>query len=340
MALWRVKAEYRVRMRGALRAGAAIAMLGTLGACSVVPDWASPVQWYRDVAGVSKDDAPPDATNAQNLAKGSQEPYPNLASVPPPPTNALSAADRDRLRNSLSADQANAKYVENNEAYQPVPPTDAPSPTASKPVPIPSTPAAAAPAPTPSPTATAPVASAATQTPPRESPLTPPSVRSVPQGETPRAPPPAPPGVATGSRPAPQQSAALPPSRSAPTLSPPPSSDAGVAAPPTVSVVVGTLEFAGNSNKLSADDLQQLRDVAQLSRQNGGIIRVTAYSDPSGMGATANRELANFNLALDRARAVAVALTQIGVSARAVEISASPAPPGQRGGTVELSLEY
>ena len=56
--------------------------------------------------------------------------------------------------------------------------------------------------------------------------------------------------------------------------------------------------------------------------------------------ATANRELANFNLALDRARAVAVALTQIGVSARTVEIGASPAPPGQRGGTIELSLEY
>ena len=105
-------------------------------------------------------------------------------------------------------------------------------------------------------------------------------------------------------------------------------------------MVVGTLGFTGNSNKLSADDLQQLRDVAQLSRQNGGIIRVTAYSDPSGMGATANRELANFNQALDRARAVAVALTQNGVSARAVEIGASPAPPGQRGGTVELSLEY
>ena len=107
------------------------------------------------------------ATNAQNLQKGSQEPYPNLASVPPPPTNALSAADRDRLRNSLSADQANAKYVENNDAYQPVPPTDAPSPAAAKPVPIPSTPAAAAPAPTPTPTPTPPVAAAPTQATPR-----------------------------------------------------------------------------------------------------------------------------------------------------------------------------
>ncbi len=38
-------------------------------------------------------------------------------------------------------------------------------------------------------------------------------------------------------------------------------------------------------------------------------------------------------------RAVAAALIQNGVPASAVEIGASPPPPGQSGGVVEISLE-
>jgi len=336
MALWPVKAKYHLRLRELLCAGGVLVMVGPLGACSV-PDWANPVEWYRDVSGTSKNDAAPDERNTQNLAKGGEQPYPNLASVPSPPTNALSAAERDRLRNSLSADQANAKYVENNDAYVAVPPQVSPSPAVAKPVGLPQTPAASPLAPA-APVAAAPSPAAPSQPLPQESPLTAPTVRSVPQGEQPRAAPPAPPGVPTGNRPAPQQSAALPLNRPTPTPSPPPDADTSFAAQPGIAVTVGTLEFSGNSTKLSADALQQVEEVAQLSRANGGTIRVTAYSDPAG--GNANRELATFNLALDRARAVAVALTQAGIPARSVEIGASPPPPGQQGGFVELSLEY
>ena len=69
-----------------------------VSACSM-PDWANPVEWYRDVSGASKDDPKPDARNTENLGKGGEQPYPNLASVPPPPTNALSSAEREKLRN-------------------------------------------------------------------------------------------------------------------------------------------------------------------------------------------------------------------------------------------------
>src|SRR5712692_6887657 len=94
---------------GLRSAWAAVALLAAplgLTGCSV-PDWANPVEWYRDASGASMDDAKPDERNTQNLAKGGEQPYPNLASVPPPPTNALTSAEREKLRNSLAADRAN-----------------------------------------------------------------------------------------------------------------------------------------------------------------------------------------------------------------------------------------
>lgn len=91
-------------------AAAMLAVSAGLSGCDV-PNWANPVQWYRDVSGASADDPKSSARNTQNLQKSGADDYPNLASVPPPPTNALSSADREKLRNSLAADRANAKYV-------------------------------------------------------------------------------------------------------------------------------------------------------------------------------------------------------------------------------------
>jgi outer membrane protein OmpA-like peptidoglycan-associated protein len=340
-----------------------------LSACSV-PDWANPVEWYRDTTGISQDDPKPDDRNTQNFEKGGEQPYPNLASVPPPPNNALSSADREKLRNSLAADRANAKYVEGTDQYVAAPPKVVPSPplnapepaaqpqaTAAPAAPVQATPVPAAPpqaappaestqaapAPTPAnpPPAASPVPARGTEKPPQESSLTPPSVRSVPQGETPRPPPPPPAGVPvsaqTRSPPVlqpPPQTAALPP----PSL--PPAMGGGAALPSGVGGTLGTVTFAGNSAKLSPEVLAQVREVAALRQRNGGgTIRVTGYSEPQGEQDTVAPQLASFNLALDRARAVAAALTQNGVPVRSVEIGASPPPPGQAGGVVEMSLE-
>ena len=339
------------------------ACLGLSG-CGV-PDWANPVAWYRDATGASQDDPKSNARNTQNLQKGGDEDYPNLASVPPPPTNALSAADAEKLRNSLAADRANAKYVQGNDQYVPAPPKDVPGPplnapdapaptqaaappppaVQATPVQPPPTPAAAPPAST-----TRQVAARGTQAPPQESPLTSPTVRSVPQGETPRAAPPPPPGVPVRAQaqpqpapPVPQQSAALPP----PSLPPPPDpafdpayAGGGAAQPSNVGVTLGTILFDGNTARLSPEMLAQVREVAALRQQNGGgTIHVTGYSIPQGEQDTMGPQLASFNLALDRARAVAAALTQNGVPLRSVEIGASPPPPGSAGGVVEISLE-
>src|SRR6266849_3765586 len=79
------------------------AMLG-LGACN-------PVETFRDWTGASKNDPDPELTpNTRNLAAGEASEYPNLATVPPPPSRALTAAEREKLTQSLIADRTNAKY--------------------------------------------------------------------------------------------------------------------------------------------------------------------------------------------------------------------------------------
>src|SRR5579885_3469734 len=97
------------RRRG-LRVGTVSLALLALAGCSV-PDALNPVSWYRDLSGVSKNDALDNTPkNKQNLEAGSKEPYPNLADVPDAPSNALSTIDRDKLQQSLVADRENAKY--------------------------------------------------------------------------------------------------------------------------------------------------------------------------------------------------------------------------------------
>src|SRR5215467_13733425 len=71
----------------------------------------NPVQTWRDWTGASKNDPDPETTpNTQNLAAGDATDYPNLATVPPPPNRALTAAEREKLTQSLIADRTNAKY--------------------------------------------------------------------------------------------------------------------------------------------------------------------------------------------------------------------------------------
>ncbi len=81
------------------------ALLIGLAACS-------PVEAYRHLAGASKNDPNPQTTpNTKNLAAGEASDYPNLATVPPPPSRALTTAERDKLTQSLIADREHAKYT-------------------------------------------------------------------------------------------------------------------------------------------------------------------------------------------------------------------------------------
>jgi flagellar motor protein MotB len=117
----------------------------TLGACSAVPDWANPVEWYNEAEGaveevvddVFADDetelATPPAPSAEDYGFGaemaSSEPppvpgesgdFPNLATVPDaaPPTS--SAADLDSLMAELTADRDHAQYTDEVIRIEPV----------------------------------------------------------------------------------------------------------------------------------------------------------------------------------------------------------------------------
>ena len=118
----------------------------------------NPVDTWRDLTGVSRNDPDPDTTpNTKNLAAGEASDYPNLATVPPPPERALTAAEREKLTQSLIADRTNARHTDeqlragfSSAAAAPPPPPGQP---AAEPEQV-----AAAPPPSPAP---APSASAA-----------------------------------------------------------------------------------------------------------------------------------------------------------------------------------
>jgi len=419
--------------------GVALGLALSLAGCSYVPDWASPIEWYRGATGVSKNDDTGPERNQQNLEEGSKEPYPNLATVPPVPTNALSAAEREKLRKSLTADRENAQYLENSDQFTPTPPAvtasataprplEGPSPANAPPVPpapdaagptspadvapqagpspgAPAAPAetAAAPAAEPAPAEAPPPAVATTpaepaaaatppaapapaapavaaadatppaaapkpkpkpaapqarEAPPAESTLAAPTVSTLPQGETPGPVPPTPPGVPTASNttpapsPAPTAAAtapapvttadatprALPAQRVRPAAAAPP--PPVLAAVPTGKMSLGTVAFQADTVTLTEGGSEQLRQAVRMREQNGGgTLHVVAFTQLGPGRDLATRSIAGFNLALDRARAVGLALTQLGVPASAVTIGAGPPPADRQPGTADISLE-
>ncbi len=94
-----------VRMGGShLAAGSVLLSALLLSGCSSVPDYANPLQWYRDTAswisGTDKDNDP-------EVTKGD---YPKLGDDKRP--QAQTSRDRKDLSNGLAADRSNAKYTQ------------------------------------------------------------------------------------------------------------------------------------------------------------------------------------------------------------------------------------
>jgi outer membrane protein OmpA-like peptidoglycan-associated protein len=123
------------RGAGAKTGGLAVAALVlVLGGCS-------PVETYRHWSGIAANDPNPATTpNTKNLAAGDAAGYPNLATVPPPPTQAMTTAELDKLTQSLIADRTNARYTSeqlqpkfDEAAAPPPPPPAAPTPGTSAP---------------------------------------------------------------------------------------------------------------------------------------------------------------------------------------------------------------
>jgi outer membrane protein OmpA-like peptidoglycan-associated protein len=121
--------DERKTSRPACRLAIMAVLLG-LAACN-------PVETWRDMTGASRNDPDPETTpNTRNLAAGEAADYPNLATVPPPPIRAMTAAERDKLTQSLIADRANARHTDEQlragfaaaPAAPPPPPPPSPTP--------------------------------------------------------------------------------------------------------------------------------------------------------------------------------------------------------------------
>lgn len=331
-----------------------------LSGCSSLPSSMNPVSWWHDLQGgkIAEERPPP---------PGADQPYPNLASVPPKPEQ----PDRAALANiakALIADRTNAQHV---AAAAPLP--DPSSPNASPglfgrgtvtpppPPPPPGTqtasatmPAAQAPpapaAPPPAAPAPAKAPVAAVQSTPLEAP--PPTAQTAtnpaaPVSATPAAAPLAPPG-STAQPPAvaaaspPPLPAAPPPPPNLPGVSqspvaapaPPPSPTAVAAAtsaapPPSSPASSVSVTFVNGSAELPAAGADTLKALA--AKRGAGLIAVTGYGDAASNDPDA--QLAALALGLSRAQAMAAALKSAGVPASAVQIDASAIG---RGGTARL----
>ena len=115
--------------------------------------------------------------------------------------------------------------------------------------------------------------------------------------------------------------------------------------------LVGVIFFANGSAALDGRDAQVLQQIAQLHKQYGGVIRVVgnASSRTSSMD-PANHEVANFEVSMERAGAVAAMLARYGVAPGAIITEArsdsTPVyhefmPTGEAGNRrAEIYLEY
>ncbi|HEX4172689.1 MAG TPA: OmpA family protein [Acetobacteraceae bacterium] len=335
-------------MKGLVQVGyglAAISALLLLSGCSSLPGSMNPVSWWHDLQGgkIAEERPPP---------PGADQPYPNLASVPPKPAT----PDRAALANiasALVADRTNAQHV---AAAAPI--ADPSSPSASpelfgkgtvpppSPAPPPGSqqasatmPAVEAP-PTPPTPASQPASSGGTASPPAKAPvgnvqtapLAPPGATAQPPAVAAGAPPamptaPPPPPNLPGAPSAPSATAASPPpvSPAAPTSPAPgqPATSQVAAAtpgpaPPGNPANTVSVTFVNGSAELPPNASDTLKQLA--ARRGNGIIAVTGYGDADSDSPDA--QSAALALGLSRAQAMAGALTKAGVPASAVQVDA------------------
>lgn len=348
-----------------LSAGLAL-VIGLAGCTPVIEAW-------RDVSGIAKND--PDPENApftRNLAEAEAGPYPNLASVPPPPTRATTAAEREKLTQSLVADRAaaeaaagtrppvtaRARRTSEAPAIAAAPAT-APSAATAAPRLAYAGPAepsvAVAAAPAPSKTATGKAAAGepragpsqtsrrrpgeAAEASPRNSNLEVPELRSLPEPEAARpAPPPA--GVAPAARvpvavgPPPAALASVMPAAPPPVpdLAPPPPPTTGKQATTRAPGLMTVARLAGAGG---GRDQAEIAKVAALYKEQPGRVRVVGYAAAPAAGGD---PLASYQAALDRAQTVAKGLAAAGIPASKIQTEATPA--AATGGALRVEIQF
>jgi len=194
--------------------------------------------------------------------------------------------------------------------------------------------------------------------PPMETSLEVPKVRSVPNPEevesappppyptpsptaanTPPAKPHLPAPPAPAAIPEPIGSAAYQPPPPPPVLAPLSSSakSGQKTSPAAADAPVAEVKFAADSKALSDEDRQALEKVVPAYQQHPGKVRVIGYA---GAGGGAAEQLNSFRVALDRAQAVAAALTEAGIPADRIAVEAAPSAAGRVESRAEVLLEH
>jgi outer membrane protein OmpA-like peptidoglycan-associated protein len=87
--------------------------------------------------------------------------------------------------------------------------------------------------------------------------------------------------------------------------------------------LVATINFGHGSSRLGSGDLRKVREVATTAKQSGRTVRVVGHSSQRTGNMSFERHLiANFNISMDRANAVARALAEAGVPAEQIVVEA------------------
>lgn len=276
--LWR-------QFRAVILIGTSLLLAGC-GSLPDIPDVVNPLTWFED-------DEP-----APRQASAAKKDFPKLSSVPERPAAPSLESQQAKIKQGLIADQRNARYTDSQVRRE----ADRRAGASPSGRPVPAAPSQLAAVPAPRRAAVPP----------------PPQSRVVPPRPVARtAPPPLPPGMrpaappmmastrppALGSVPAPARQAVQPVAPTAPSLG-----------TPGQPVKIGTIYFADNSKALQREDLNILRQVAEVQRSTGRLIRIIGHA--SGRVRTfdaARRARINYEVSLDRAKSIAAALVRMGV---------------------------
>jgi hypothetical protein len=287
------------------------------------------IETVRALRGVNKNDPDPVAAPfAGNMAAAEAAPYPNLAGVPPPPTRATTAAERQKLAERLVAERAATVQAAATpgaaNAVQPGAVTGA-TPAPPQPIPAQATPATDPPIPNPGAVVASNQGDPA-RVAPRDSELRMPQVRSLPEPDDPRPAPPLPrlrPVLPPEQPPPAAIASAVPqPAPAVPEFAPiaPPAAFSAAGEPPPVAAPVTVA-------MLDAPDPAQIAQVASRYRESAAdrpprAVRVIAYTVPPAPGAD---PLGGYHDALERAQNIAKALAAAGIPEKMLQTEAKPA---------------
>lgn len=341
--------------------GAALFLVVTsISGCSQVPDYANPVEWYNSAVGAFDEEAKPEtAANAEEVP-GADEPFPNLAAAPEPPSHEVKLSELETVTEGLVADREHARYTdealgpsseEPETLLQPAPiaavsPPVANAPVTAAKVPLPALEPAPAPQPQPAVVQAAPapppqpvVVQPAPAVQPARVAAAPPVTSNVNVGALfnemftasgPKAVAPAsganPPGTITAPSRTTSSVAAVADARAVL-----PVTDASTApvhgtrlgGAPGRSLRAAVIVFARGSSKLSDDARNALRKVAKLHKTRGGTVRVVGHASSRTKEVSIERhKWINFSISFDRAQAVAKALIRLGVEPDAMFVTA------------------